>query len=407
MLGSDQNVPPRNRLVRFCLCTPCGLALLLSVLFSGCMITEHYLIGVGPGNYPVFVDDHSRDSLIEALDRHLAYLQKKKPSDTVVVGNLRLTNQMQVESLATFRELVLTSFSPLELSQAIRQHFHLYQAAGRNEKGEMLVTGYYEPLFEGSLENSGPYRYPLYGLPDALIRKTGDAAISVGRYDEQGRLVPFWSRAEIETQNLLREDELVYLKDRLDAYLLQVQGSGRILLPDGTSRSLHFAGSNGREYNSLGKLFVDEQIMDPDQVSIESMRVYFKEHPEHMERMLFHNPRYIFFAWGDDLGPRGSLGQILTPQRSVAVDHDVLPTGAVGYLVSKRPVLDEQGGINHWKSFGRFVLPQDSGAAIKGSGRIDLFLGSGPYAELAAGTMKEPGRLYFLIKKTHNQNVPL
>lgn len=365
------------------------------------MLMEHHLIAVGDGTYPVFVDDHARDSLIEALDRHLAYLQKKDPSTTVVIGNVRLTNQMQIESLAAFRELVLSSFSPLELSRAIRQQFHLYQAAGRNENREMLVTGYYEPLFEGSLTKSGPYRYPLYRRPDSLVRSTGQASISVGRYDEQGKLVPFWSRAEIETQDLLRGEELVYLKDRMDAYLMQVQGSGRILLPDGTSRSLQFAGSNGLEYSSLGKLFIDMHIMQREQVNIESMRAYFKEHPEQIERMLFHNPRYIFFSWGDDLGPRGSLGQILTPQRSVAVDHEVMPTGAVGYLVSKRPVLDDQGRINHWKTFGRFVLPQDSGAAIKGSGRIDLFFGSGPYAELAAGNMKEPGRLYFLVKKTY------
>ena len=115
--------------------------------------------------------------------------------------------------------------------------------------------------------------------------------------------------------------------------------------------------------------------------------------------MLFHNPRYIFFQWGDDHGPRGSLGEILTADRSVAIDHSILPTGAIGYLVSRRPVLNDNGTINHWRVFSRFVLPQDSGSAIKGPGRVDLFLGNGHYAETAAGNMKETGELYFLLKK--------
>jgi membrane-bound lytic murein transglycosylase A len=132
-------------------------------------------------------------------------------------------------------------------------------------------------------------------------------------------------------------------------------------------------------------------------VSIESIRTYFDDHPESLEPMLFHNPRYIFFDWGDDRGPRGSIGQVLTPQRSVALDHDIFPTGAIGYLISRRPVLDANGAINHWKIFGRFVLPQDSGAAIKGAGRVDLFMGSDYYAEKAAGHMNEPGSLFFLL----------
>lgn len=115
--------------------------------------------------------------------------------------------------------------------------------------------------------------------------------------------------------------------------------------------------------------------------------------------MLYHNPRYIFFKWGDDKGPRGSLGQILTSHRSIAIDHKVFPTGAIGYLVSRRPIINEDGTVNHWKPFGRFVLPQDSGAAIKGAGRVDLFWGSDYYAEKAAGTMKETGNLFFLLPK--------
>jgi membrane-bound lytic murein transglycosylase A len=290
------------------------------------------------------------------------------------------------------------------LNQLIRTHFQLYRAAGRDSDKKMLVTGYYEPVFEGSIEKRDGYRFPLYSRPPTLVT-SHQGKKKTGRLDDSGRLVPFWSRQEIETTNLLEGHEMVWLKNRFDAYLLQVQGSGRILLPDGTTRAVHFAAANGLGYRSLGKLFVDEQIMTRKEVSIEAIRSYFSAHPEQMERMLHHNPRYIFFKWGDDRGPRGSLGQVLTADRSVAVDHSVFPSGAIGYLVSRRPILNDDGTVNHWKTFGRFVLPQDSGAAIKGPGRVDLFMGNDYYAEKAAGSMKEKGSLFFLLPRSGTERL--
>ena len=134
-------------------------------------------------------------------------------------------------------------------------------------------------------------------------------------------------------------------------------------------------------------------------VSVPTMRHYFNQNPDKRTPMLHNNPRYIFFKWGDNQGPRGSLGVVLTPGRSVAIDHSVLPTGAIGYLISRKPVLDDDGIITDWKTFSRFVLPQDSGSAIKGAGRVDLFWGADRYAETAASHMKEPGQFYFIMKK--------
>ena len=171
-------------------------------------------------------------------------------------------------------------------------------------------------------------------------------------------------------------------------------------LRDGSIRSIHYGASNGLAYRSLGKLFVDEKIMKLAEVSIPSIRAYFVEHPEDIERMLHHNPRYIFFKWGDDRGPRGAIGEILTPGRSVAIDHDSFPAGAIGYLVSKKPVLNSAGHIERWITFSRFVLPQDAGSAIKGPGRVDLFMGNGLYAETAASHMKEEGKFYLLIQNS-------
>jgi membrane-bound lytic murein transglycosylase A len=180
---------------------------------------------------------------------------------------------------------------------------------------------------------------------------------------------------------------------------MHVQGSGRVELADGTIRAVSYGGSNGHSYRSLGKRFVDLAIMPKEEVSIPRIRAYFATHPDKTIPMLHENPRYIFFRWGDEQGPRGALGTILTAGRSVAIDHSALPTGALGYLVSSKPVLSEDGTIDHWRPFGRFVLPQDSGSAIRGPGRVDLFWGNDHYAEIAASHMNEPGELFFLVKK--------
>ncbi len=372
-----------------CLATATLLFCLLTHPFlSSCAHIQTDLIEVEQGAYPFFIDDAPADSLIDAIDRHLSYLDKKSVTSSEEFSR----------SLSTFKTLLKNGADPIELNRLIRNHFHLYKSRGRNQQQEMLVTGYYEPVFNGSLSKTGPYLYPVYGVPETLIRRQ-QGPLKIGRLDESGRFVHYWTRKEIDTNDLLQGNELVYLKDKLDVYLLQVQGSGRIRLPGGQTRALHFAASNGHQYNSLGKLIVDEGIMTKEEVSVDSIRAYLADNPEELDRMLFHNPRYIFFGWGDDQGPRGSLGQVLTAQRSIAVDHDIFPTGAIGYLVSRRPVLNDDGSINHWKMFGRFVLPQDSGAAIKGPGRVDLFLGNDYYAEKAAGNMKERGSLFFLLPK--------
>ena len=358
-------------------------------------LPEHY--------YPLFIDDADKKSLVTAINRQLDYLRKFPADKTVTVDGKSFTYADLVASMQTFRDIADKNPSPFEFDEIIKEHFNVYQADGRRsgKRKSILLTGYYEPLFDGSLRKEAPFVHPLYRVPETLVIRKDSATGTdrIGRVAPDGAFLPFWSRKEIELDKQISGNELVYLRDPFDAYLLHVQGSGRIRLTDGTTRAVHFAGSNGLTYSSLGRLFVEENIMQVSDVSIPSIRNYFTEHPEQMERMLHNNPRYIFFKWGGDDGPRGSLGTILTPGRSVAIDHSVFPSGVIGYLVSRRPQLNPDGSIAQWQQFSRFVLPQDSGSAIKGAGRVDLFWGAGHYAETAAHHMKENGQFYFLIKK--------
>lgn len=370
--------------------------------FSNCAFQKNYS-ELPLNRYPIFIDDLPKEGLLVGLDRHLHYLSSQPDTKMVFTGDSQLTFKDLKTSLTAFADIIESDPSPIELDRLIRENFTAYKAKGRKSTpGRILLTGYYEPVFEGSLTYGEPFIYPLYRVPKSLVirknKKSGKTEI--GRISSDGTFTRFWSRKEIESTNKLSGNELVYLKDPLDAYLLHVQGSGRVRLPDHSVRSLHFDSSNGLDYYSLGKLLVDEQRMTLEEVSVPSIRTYFTNHPEEMTRMLHHNPRYIFFKWGDNNGPRGSLGEILTPGRSVAVDQTIFPAGTIGYLISRKPVLDEQGNIDHWKLFSRFVLPQDSGSAIKGTGRVDLFMGNGTYAETAASHMREEGSFFLLIQNS-------
>jgi membrane-bound lytic murein transglycosylase A len=162
---------------------------------------------------------------------------------------------------------------------------------------------------------------------------------------------------------------------------------------------VRFAASNGHPYRSIGKLLVDEGRLILEEATLPGIEKYLHDHPEDMWRVLHANPRYIFFDWGKDEAIRGSAGMVLTPGRSIAVDPSAVPLGSVAFIMTRIPVFDEAGRLTGWRPLRRFVFPQDSGAAIKGPGRIDLFLGSGREARLAAGLMREDGDFYILLKK--------
>lgn len=348
---------------------------------------------------PVFADDYDPLSLIRSAERQLAFLKKLRPEKKLNFEGGSFSINLLTRSLETLISELQGRPDQEQFNRFLRENYHVYQAGGR--KGQMgrrmLVTGYYEPLFDGSLTRKAPYIYPIYRVPDSLAARSQEDRKEVGRYDSSNRFLPYWSRAEIENNDLLKGYELVYLRDPFDAFLLHIQGSGRIRLEDKTIRSVRFAGTNGLEYKSIGKLLVDEKIMALEEVTIPAIRFYLEDNPEEQQRILHHNPRYIFFAWSDNRGPKGSSGQILTPGRSIAMDVSALPSGTIAYLTSRRPLTGSGGTITGWGPLHRFVFPQDTGAAIKGTGRVDIYWGSTSYARTAANTMKEKGNLYFLV----------
>lgn len=263
-----------------------------------------------------------------------------------------------------------------------------------------LVTGYYEPLLHGARKRGGAYQTPLYRAPDDLV--TVDLA-SV--YPElkgmrlRGRLVgkkvvPYPTRAEIERGTEYAGKELLWVDDPVEAYFLQVQGSGRVQLDNKTIR-VAYANQNGHPYKSIGRYLVDKGELTFEQASAQGIKAWIAGHPTRRQELFNINPSYIFFREehlpDPKVGPKGALGVPLTPQRSVAVDAQLLPLGAPLFLSTTQ--------ANSDIPMRRLVMAQDTGGAIRGAIRIDYFFGFGAEAAENAGRMKQRGMVWVLLPK--------
>lgn len=349
--------------------------------------------------YPLFDDDQDYALLNGAIERNIRYLLGLAKEREFGLCGENYRADWLIESQREFQRIVSANPGSAELNRLIQDRFTVCQASGRLADRNIFITGYYEPFFEASLVKTSRFKFPLYKTPSDLVREPG-ANGRVGRW-QGGALVPYWSRAQIENENHLAGNELVYLADPVEAFVLQVQGSGRVRLRDGSERSVQFAAKNGHEYRSIGRFLVDSGKMSLAEVTMPRIVEYLRANPGERERIMHYNESFVFFRWGDAAasGPQGSIGEPLTAGRSVAMDHGCFPPGALAYVVTRKPKVNRQGEVVGWAPLSRFVLNQDTGSAIKGRGRLDLFWGRGIYAEAAAGNMKHPGQLFFLIKK--------
>jgi membrane-bound lytic murein transglycosylase A len=267
--------------------------------------------------------------------------------------------------------------------------------------GDVLFTGYDEPQVDGARQRGGPYQTPLLRRPDDLVQATLDdfqpgLAGSISGRVADGRLVPYYDRAAIERGAL---DEaalsLAWLADPVDAYVLQVQGSGRVRLPDGSVLRLGYAGKNGLPYVPLGRVMVQRGLLPAGGVTMQSVRGWLEAHPDHAGALMDANPSYVFFRVladaAPDQGPPGTLGVPLTPGRSLAVDRAAVPLGAPVWVATSDPL--------DGRPLRRLMMAQDTGGAITGPGRADIFFGWGAAAEAAAGRMQGSGKAYVLLPR--------
>jgi membrane-bound lytic murein transglycosylase A len=387
---------------------------ILSLLLAGCAlfkkeppeVKETGLMKISASEYPEFLDDMAYNSLTDGILGSISYLRRVPLTRTFRFGQDVYDTSHMIRSQEHFLYFIQAKPSNQELKEYIDTNYLVYRSVGGDTPGEVLFTGYYEPVLEGSLEPTPEYPFPIYARPDDLT--TIDLSLFspqfkgkkiIGRYTHN-RVVPYYDRKDIEYKELLKDKAvtIAWLKDRVDLFFLHIQGSGKIDLDSGETIHVHYHTTNGRPYRSIGKLLIDQGKISRAEMSMQKIRDYLYRHPEEVGTVLYYNPSYVFFKIEED-GPLGYLEVKLTPGRSIAMDRHLFPLAGLAFIETQKPLTTDEGKIDRWTDFSRFVLYQDTGGAIRGPGRGDLFWGNGPQAEIAAGHMKHPGKLYFLILK--------
>lgn len=285
------------------------------------------------------------------------------------------------------------------LRQFFEAHFEPYLLTNPDGTTSGTITGYYEPLLRGSRTQSALFSQPVLGVPpDLLTIELADLLPDLKNMRLRGRLqgnkvVPYYSRAEItEREKEYPERVLLWVDDAVELFFLQIQGSGRVKLPDGSLVRIGYADQNGHPYRSVGRELIERGEITLEQASMQGIQAWARANPAKLNELLNTNPSYVFFrevtAKGDE-GPQGALGVPLTAERSIAVDPRHVPLGAPVFLATTQP--------NSSDPLRRLMLAQDTGGAIRGVVRADFFWGFGAEAGKHAGRMKQPGQMWVLL----------
>lgn len=365
---------------------------------------------VPAAGWPELVDDLDAASFEAAAQRSAAYLQTK--GDRLMrIGDREVAPRLLIETLQEVSALLQASPAGQDLGPRLKEGFDLYRVSPSSAPRSAHFSSYYQPVIAASRERTAEYAYPLYAKPPDMVEaELGgfDPALKgktiVGRVTPEGRFAPYFDRRDIDIRKSLEGKglELAWLKDSFDRLNLHIQGSGLLQFADGTTMMARFAATNARPYKSVGLSVAGSGAMTRDELTNETLRQYLREHPEGEAWLLSQNPRYTFFelvSLPPDAEPLGTMNQPLTAGRSIAVDPDVVPLGALAFMDFPMVQADAEGRLLGKGSAHRFALCHDTGGAIKGPGRVDVYVGHGAQAQTTAHRVWDKGDLYLLIKK--------
>ncbi|HSH85742.1 MAG TPA: MltA domain-containing protein [Methylophilus sp.] len=284
-----------------------------------------------------------------------------------------------------------------------QQYFNVYATQQADGAQQGMITGYYQPVLKGAKAASERYPFPLYKVPADLITVNLSNLFPELKYKRvrgrvQGQtLVPYYTRTEIEQlQSPLLGNELLWVNDAVEAFFLQVQGSGIVELESGERIPVGYADQNGHPYQSIGRLLVERGELTASEASMQGIKVWGQQHPDQLQGLLNANPSYVFFKLLPTglSGPLGALGVPLTAARSIAVDPFYIPLGAPVYMATTYPYPDSDTPLQ------QLMVAQDTGGAIKGGVRADIYWGDGEAAGKLAGAMRQQGQLWVWLPKT-------
>lgn len=331
-----------------------------------------------------------RQALLASIDHSLRYIQKDEAIAKYQNYPVKeITRDRVYRSLIRFRQLIVNSNSPEQLQTAVRKEFILYKSVGNDGKGTVKFTSYYEPVYTASRVRTSVYKYPLYRKP--------------ANFDQWVK--PHPKRMDLEGKNGLLGDksrlrglELIWFRDRWDAYMVQIQGSAQINLTNGTRTSVGYAGGTDYPWTSIGREVAKDGKLPPKSLSLPGITQFFRQYPLEMNNYLPRWERFVFFQETNGQPATGSIHVPVTGERSIATDKSLMPPGALALVYTSLPYPTASGRLEY-RNVSRFVLDQDTGSAIKGPGRVDYFMGTGKLAGDRAGVTGGNGSLYYLLLK--------
>ncbi len=331
-----------------------------------------------------------RKALLASIDNSLLYLTK---GDAIAAYQNYPVREITLDrvrrSLLRFRQLVVSSKSAAQLQAAVSREFVFYQSVGNDGKGTVKFTAYYEPVYTASRVKTAIYKYPLYRLPPDFSQWPKPHP---KRIDLEGKDGLKGNKSK------LRGLELLWFRDRLDAYMVHIQGSAQIKLTNGKTTSIGYAGGTDYPWTSIGKELAKDGKLPLNGLTMPRLISYFRQKPQELNNYLPRWERFIFFQETSGRGATGSIHVPVTAERSIATDKSLMPPGALALIYNSFPY-PVSGGKLERRTVSRFVLDQDTGSAIKGPGRVDYFMGSGKLAGDRAGVTGGNGSLYYLLLK--------
>ncbi len=346
-----------------------------------------------PNEFPNFSEAWEDLATLKAATQNsLNYLSKASSQQYYPYGDIN--HDRVVKTLETFLTFVDSGIRSSELNGVIRAHFDVYMSVGCDDQGTVLFTGYYTPILDASFERTRRFQYPLYKMPEDLVK--GPDGQTLGRRDASGQITSYPDRTTLERSDMLKGQELVWLGDPFEVYIAHVQGSAKLRMPDGRIITVGYAASNGHDYVSVAQALVADRRIPSDRMSLATMIDYFKRHPDQVDRYTQRNPRYVFFRIAEEM-PHGSLNEPVTAMRTIATDKSIFPRACLAFISTTVPHKGQGGVIR--EPYEGFVLDQDTGGAIRAPGRCDIYMGQGDDAGRLAGQTYQEGRLYYLFLK--------
>lgn len=329
--------------------------------------------------------------LVEAARRGAEWFTKPSAKNHFPVAGV--TFDRAKASMDAMASLLKSYPSQSQYIASVMDQFDLYESVGWDGSGEVLFTGYVAMDFDASRTRTSEFDFPLYTRPADLV--TDDKSGKVLGQRVGNTIRPYPTRRELEESGALNGTELVYVRNPLDAYFIQVNGSAKLWLDDGSVMYLGYSGTNGRNYTGLGATMLKRGIVDPSRVGLPFIKDYYKAHPQEVLDMIRENDRYVFFtAYESGKWPAGSLGYRVTEKRTLATDKEVFPRGGAVIVDTHIPTFGRT-----LQPFAQLMFDQDTGGAIKAPGRGDIYMGEGAAAGLIAGRQYQEGRLYYLFLK--------